>query len=159
YPENLMKQGLKGTVSVDVALDSAGLVADAHVLSGPQEFRKAALQSVLDWHFTREAANSNRQVTIGFEPPPADWARGDFYRLEADRIKIDGHVTIEAPPGGQVAYLGWHGDAAEKNREAVQALTIETGQQGLHDKVIELRTTLEKNDLAGQQALLLERAD
>jgi len=70
YPEAARKQGVTGVVQVEVKLDSDGEVADAKVLSGPEELRKAALQSVLSWHFTRDAGRSTRLVNISFQPPP-----------------------------------------------------------------------------------------
>src|SRR6185369_17446566 len=60
------KQGITGTVQVEVSLDAAGDVSDARILSGPEELRKATLQSVLDWHFTRDAARSTRLISISF---------------------------------------------------------------------------------------------
>ena len=44
-------------------------MADARVISGPEELRKAALQSALQWHFAHEAAGNKRQVTIAFQLP------------------------------------------------------------------------------------------
>jgi TonB family protein len=69
YPTSALQRGVQGSVSVEVTLDSTGNVSDAHVLSGPDELRSAVLQSVLDWHFTRDAANSTRDVQIAFELP------------------------------------------------------------------------------------------
>lgn len=66
YPESAKKQGITGTVQVEVSLDTAGDVSDARVLSGPEELRKATLRSVLDWHFTRDAAKSTRLISISF---------------------------------------------------------------------------------------------
>jgi TonB family protein len=66
YPEPAKKQGITGTVQLEVKLDSAGNVADAHVLTGPEELRKAALESVLNWHFTSDAARTTRSVSITF---------------------------------------------------------------------------------------------
>jgi TonB family protein len=66
YPEAAQKQGITGTVEVEVKLDATGNVADARVLTGPEELRKAALASVLDWHFTRDAARGTRIITISF---------------------------------------------------------------------------------------------
>lgn len=66
YPEAMRQQGVEGTVAVQVKIDGAGNVADAAVLSGPDELRKAALQSVLNWHFTGNLAGSTELVTIGF---------------------------------------------------------------------------------------------
>ena len=69
YPAAALQHGVQGTVSVEVRLDASGNVSDARVLSGPDELRKAALQSVLQWHFTHEAAGSTRVVGIAFEAP------------------------------------------------------------------------------------------
>jgi len=66
YPESVQKQGITGTVQLEVKLDSAGNVSDARVLSGPEELRKTALESVLNWHFTNDAARGTRQVSISF---------------------------------------------------------------------------------------------
>jgi TonB family protein len=44
-------------------------VVDAHVVSGPDELRKAVIQSVLNWHFTSDSANGTRQVTVVFAIP------------------------------------------------------------------------------------------
>jgi TonB family protein len=69
YPEAARKQGVQGTVVVEVKLDGSGNVSDAHVVSGPDELRNAALQSVLQWHFMKSAAGSTRQVSILFSLP------------------------------------------------------------------------------------------
>jgi hypothetical protein len=50
-------------------------VSDAHVLAGPQELRKAALQSVLDWRFQPVAAGTSRQVNITFQIPPGGFPK------------------------------------------------------------------------------------
>jgi TonB family protein len=69
YPVAALRAGIQGTLSVEVKLDAKGNVADAHVLSGPDELRKAALQSVLQWHFTSDSAGTTRVVQINFELP------------------------------------------------------------------------------------------
>ena len=69
YPVEALRTGVQGTVSLEVKLDSAGAVSDAQVLSGPEELRKAALQSVLQWHFAQELGGTTRSVQIAFELP------------------------------------------------------------------------------------------
>jgi TonB family protein len=69
YPAAARKQGVQGTVVVEVKLDSNGNVSDAHVVSGPDELRNAALQSVLQWHLMKNLAGSTRQVSISFSMP------------------------------------------------------------------------------------------
>ena len=51
---------------VEANLDSKGEVTDARVLSGPEELRKSALASVLDWHYSPDAALSRVRVTVNF---------------------------------------------------------------------------------------------
>jgi TonB family protein len=69
YPEAARQQGIQGTVTVQVRIDSDGSVADAQVLSGPDPLRKPVLQSVLNWHFAKEAAGTTRHVSIVFQLP------------------------------------------------------------------------------------------
>ena len=69
YPDAAREKGIQGDVTVEVKLDASGNVSDARVMSGPDELHKAALESVLQWHFTRESAGMTRQVTIGFHAP------------------------------------------------------------------------------------------
>jgi TonB family protein len=70
YPEDARKKGVQGAVTVEATLDGSGTVTDARVISGPQELRRGAVQSVFEWHFTKDAANSTRLVTIDFRLPP-----------------------------------------------------------------------------------------
>lgn len=69
YPAGALRNGVQGTVSVQVKLDATGVVNDAQVLSGPDELRKAALESVLQWHFAQDVAGTTRTVQIAFELP------------------------------------------------------------------------------------------
>lgn len=71
YPEDARRKGIGGTVAVQVVLDAAGNVTDAQAVSGPAELHKAAVLSVLDWHFAHDSAGSTRQVAITFEAPEA----------------------------------------------------------------------------------------
>jgi TonB family protein len=71
YPSAALRDGVQGTVSVQVKLDATGIVNDAQVLSGPDELRKAVMESVLQWHFAQEAAGTTRAIQIAFELPKA----------------------------------------------------------------------------------------
>jgi TonB family protein len=91
YPAAALKQSVQGTVVVEVKLDSSGNVSDAHVVSGPDELRNAALQSVLQWHLMKNVAGSSRQVSISFslpdsvptQPPAAAAVPGAAYHVGA----------------------------------------------------------------------------
>src|SRR6185436_15900686 len=67
--ESARTKRVQGAVVLELTFDASGNVADARVVSGPEELRKAALQSVLQWHFTHESAGNKRQVTINFAIP------------------------------------------------------------------------------------------
>jgi protein TonB len=69
YPEAARQKGVQGIVVVEVRLDGSGNVADGHVVSGPDDLRKATLASVLQWHFAKESAGMTRQVVVSFTAP------------------------------------------------------------------------------------------
>ncbi len=71
YPDEAIAKGVQGTVVVQVRTDAEGKVSDASVISGPEELRRAVLQSVLDWHFAKTAALSTQQFSISFALPKA----------------------------------------------------------------------------------------
>src|SRR5262245_38760156 len=92
YPEAVQKQRITGTVRLEVKLDSTGNVADARVLSGPEELRKTALESVLNWHFTSDAARGTRQVSISFS------GQGQQIQVSEGQIaRAKAVATLEAP--------------------------------------------------------------
>jgi TonB family protein len=60
-----------GTVVLDATLDSKGEVTDARVISGPDELRRAAIESVLQWHYVNDPLPpSPVRVSIEFSPDP-----------------------------------------------------------------------------------------
>jgi TonB family protein len=67
YPQSARANGIEGTVTLEVTLDSSGGVTDARVLAGPNELRRVSLQSVLQWRFAPDVANATRQITIRFD--------------------------------------------------------------------------------------------
>jgi len=97
YPAAAFRNHVEGTVAVQVKLGANGEVADATVLSGPDELRKAVLTSVLDWHFTRDAAGSTRQVTVTFQLPKEQAPSGTTVRPDPT-----GTITgvVGGVPGG-----------------------------------------------------------
>jgi len=70
YPEAALKKGVQGTVLVQATLGDDGAVTDAQVISGPPELRKAALESVLQWHYDKDLApGSTVRIPIDFALP------------------------------------------------------------------------------------------
>ena len=95
YPQPAIRNHVEGTVVVQAKIGPNGEVTDANVLSGPDELRKAVLTAVLDWHFTRDAANGTRQVTVTFQLPKA--------QAPTSTITVQpSPATITGVPGGVV---------------------------------------------------------
>jgi TonB family protein len=62
-----------GTVVIDATLNQKGEVVDARVLSGPNELRRSALESVLGWHYaTDTSAPPSVQISIHFNQAPLE---------------------------------------------------------------------------------------
>jgi TonB family protein len=108
YPQTAFEKGVRGTVVVEATLDVAGNVDDAHMVSGPTELRRAAIQSVLSTHFVNSGAGSTRQVSITFATPP----KGGEAELRSERGILVAHeqpevahqvVVVEVPDSGQGA--------------------------------------------------------
>lgn len=73
YPPDALAKRIQGSVAVELSLSETGTVNDARVLSGPEELRKAALQSVLQWHYSNDAHTpAKTQATIDFRLPEAE---------------------------------------------------------------------------------------
>ena len=69
YPEAARAKRIQGAVIVEATVDGSGNVVDTHVLSGPIELRRAAQQSVLNWHFAMDTSVNTRMVKVNFELP------------------------------------------------------------------------------------------
>jgi TonB family protein len=69
YPEAARAKRIQGVVTVEATVDSTGNVVETRVLNGPIELRRAAQQSVLNWHFAMDSSVNTRQVKVTFELP------------------------------------------------------------------------------------------
>jgi len=68
YPEGARAKRVQGVVVVEATVDTTGNVVDTRVISGPIELRRAAQQSVLQWHFAMDNSMNTRQVKVTFDP-------------------------------------------------------------------------------------------
>jgi bla regulator protein blaR1 len=97
YPARAIEQKVEGDVILDLAVDDRGEVSDARVLSGPDELRRASLESVLQWHYAPAAvSNTSTQVVLRFHLPPPEAASGEG---EARTKASSGDVRFAAQDG------------------------------------------------------------
>ena len=132
YPPAALRDRVQGTVSVQVKLDSTGVVSDAQVLSGPEELRKPVLESVLEWHFAPELAGSTRVIEVAFElpkaagePAPVSSPRPPVQQGTIRSIHVSGlsdQATAELLASLPIHEGGeWNADTAQKASQAVKA--------------------------------------
>jgi TonB family protein len=106
YPARAIEQRVEGDVLLDLAIDDRGEVADARVSSGPDELRRASLESVLQWHYAPTAvSNRSTQVTLRFHLPPPGAESGVKWALDGTSAKF---VT----PDGRTFQLRNNGELA-----------------------------------------------
>ena len=99
-----------GAVALEVSLNPKGDVTDARVLSGPEELRRAALASVLDWHYAADSGLSQAHVMITFnqQTPGQETAR-------------------ESAPFGVVGSITFVGISPEQETELRNRLSLHEG--------------------------------
>jgi TonB family protein len=142
YPRGAREKGITGTVAVEATLDAAGNVADARVISGPVELRKAALRSVLEWQFGNATAGEVRQVSIDFKPDGVSSPQAEGLR------------SAEAVRARQMALtLSFLNDELQEAQEKLRERLADAAPQPeieerLKDQIIEL----ERKAAAAQQA-------
>ena len=120
-----MAKGIQGTVVVQVKLDSSGEVADASIVSGPDELRRDVLQSVLNWHFMKDVANTSRTVNIDFVLPPGQPPAGQTPRA----IALIGQAVRATAPGAELKLqkIEINGLSDQARDELLAALPVHVG--------------------------------
>jgi protein TonB len=115
-----------GTVIVDATLDAKGEVSDALVLSGPEELRKGALASVLQWHY--QPGPTRAQITIQFAGAPAAAAKSVESVGGGGRSGAPPRPPQSLPPlEGTIKSIQFLGVSAEAEQELRQKLQVREG--------------------------------
>ena len=71
YPQEAIAKRVEGRVVLELSVDADGRVYDALVISGPQQLRRAALMSVLQWRYSNQISLPAKVVaTVQFRLPP-----------------------------------------------------------------------------------------
>src|SRR5215831_13577126 len=92
YPEEAIKKGIEGKVTLLIVIDGNGKVSEAKALSGPKELVPSALKAVKLWQF--EAASRapiTRKVEIEFGFPKE--CPGEF--SQSGEVEGNGQLTDE----------------------------------------------------------------
>jgi TonB family protein len=121
-----------GTVTVQATLDAKGEVSDARVLSGPDELRREALASVLQWHYQPGPAQA--LVTIRFGGGSAAPAPAVAAPVESIGVRGGGRSgpqSNQSQPSlaepGTIESIQFQGVSAEAEQELRARLQIREG--------------------------------
>ncbi|MFY9727278.1 MAG: M56 family metallopeptidase [Bryobacteraceae bacterium] len=130
YPAAAAAKGVQGTVVAQVKLDANGVVIDASILSGPDELRKAVLQSVLNWHFYKDAAGGTRQVSVTFELPKEGATApttgvGGGVRSKGGSVGVGGGVFV--PPNSVLKSITVSGLSDQAKADLLARLPVHEG--------------------------------
>ena len=98
YPESARAQRVQGVVTVEATVDSSGNVVDTRVLNGPIELRRAAQQSVLNWHFATDTSMTTRLVKVNFELTPESSAPAAIASVPATSSSAAAATSTVPPP-------------------------------------------------------------
>jgi TonB family protein len=72
YPFDAQQKRVEGSVFVELSVNKNGEVTDARIMSGPEELRKAVLQSALQWRYAADSAPAGTIVaSVQFRVPLA----------------------------------------------------------------------------------------
>jgi TonB family protein len=133
YPVDARGTRAEGTVTLEVAVDSGGSVADARVLSGPVELRKSSILSVLQWHFAKDMASTTRQVRLTYQAPPG-------------RVAIAPMPGPSPMDGKKVEHINIIGLPAEARADLLSRLPVHEGDAYSSDLGIKTFTTVRQFD-------------
>jgi TonB family protein len=132
YPAEAAAKGVEGTVAAQVRLDASGAVMDANIVSGPDELRKAVLESVLNWHFTKDSAGGTRTVTVSFQLPAQAQAPAASHEISPQfRAEV-------AAQGAEAAMAAATGSGQERAASAIAGMNsshiVKIDVRGLSDQ-------------------------
>jgi TonB family protein len=157
YPRSVIEKQISGLVVVEISIDARGFVADAHVVSGPQELRRAMLQSVLNWQYDPQSQPpGTAEVAIRFSLPATPQTRAPvlseyparqflFVNEERTEMKQMMENTALAENGeltGKVVEIRTHGAAERMGLR----LPVQVGDTINADSVLNLETFLRSID-------------
>lgn len=98
YPPAARQNHIEGAVVLEVQIDAEGHVSDAKVLSGPDELRSAALEAILQWHYSPQAMTlpATIRATMDFKLPKdgAPAAPPESLLLDGQRVRIES-IAVE----------------------------------------------------------------
>jgi len=135
YPREAVEKKIEGTVLIEATIDEKGVVTDARVLSGPQELRKAALSSVLNWHYSKDVRGpATVHIAIEFKSPPSMTA------------PLAATTPPPPPQGTNLTRIHFFGISEQMKQEITSRLPVREGAPITNDDLNTIRAFLKEID-------------
>ena len=148
YSREGLEKHIEGQVVAQVKVGDGGNVSDVSVLSGPDELRRTVIQSLLSWHFSKDAAGSTRQIAITFRTPPL--VQPPVIAEQGNRISVTAPplaIRAAASPGDPQTIHGFQVDGlAMATEDVVARLPVHVGDAWTNDTLTQLRTAAQEID-------------
>ena len=134
YPREALEKNIQGPVVLEVSVNQKGLVYDARVLNGPDELRSAALQYVLQWHYsTTSSLPAKAQVTVNFQLPGRAGTEGSVeFRGRPHSVRIE-TLPPPLPDLGVLKAIEVRGLSKEAASALISKLPIREGNTITHE--------------------------
>jgi TonB family protein len=140
-----------GTVVIESTVNAKGEVTDAHVVSGPDELRSAALSSVLNWHFSPGGLPPVVQSVIRFETAPRVLST-----LTSANVTATAPVVATRPSLKEINMSGLSDELAEKVRAG---LPVHVGDSFGTDQSKQVRAAIKEVDEHLMYGIRMDQGD
>ncbi|MGH9720293.1 MAG: M56 family metallopeptidase [Bryobacteraceae bacterium] len=130
YPLDAKLKKIEGPVVLEITVNNKGDVSDARVLTGPEELRRAALESVLSWHYSTTGAQfpATLRVTVDFKLSKETGVPDDPARAIA-RLEQAREVVFRDNRMGTLKRIDLNSLPANLREEIARKLPVREGDQ------------------------------
>jgi TonB family protein len=152
YSREGLEKHIEGQVVAQVKVGDGGNVSDVSVLSGPDELRRTVIQSLLSWHFSKDAAGSTRQIVVTFRTPapvqpPVIAEQGNRISVSAPPLPPPSSVQAAPGKGDPQTIHGFQVNGlAMATEDVVARLPVHVGDAWTNDTLNQLRTAAQEID-------------
>jgi hypothetical protein len=145
YPKQAMAGLLQGTIVAKASVDGAGHVKDVAIVSGPEPFHEAAIESIKRWVFVSGAAE--RQVSLEYRIPTQDLSAVERVAGPIGAFQSQAPKPPRLPLAGRtVKDIQFMGVGIESQEAVYEQMAIKVGDVLSNDGMDRAQEALRKLD-------------
>lgn len=163
YPGEAREKKIEGTVVVELTFNANGEIVDARVLSGPDELRKAALQSALRGTYGINVARTLQVVMdfklSAFTPPPPPAPHSPQHLAERRRAEEEKAKALTLAQGKNLTVIRIAGLPEPRASELKQRLQSFQGQMISEALLKQIRESVHSSSIGQEPNFAVRPAD